>query len=55
MNVLPGIDFAKVSIDVLTIENNHNDESIRSLMFKNNFVLWEGLRAWMIYLCIKNF
>lgn len=46
LNVLKGIDFNKVRINVLTIENNppscviYGDENIRKLMFENNFVLW---------------
>jgi FkbM family methyltransferase len=46
LNVLKGIDFNKVRINVLTIENNssccpiYGDENIRNIMFKNNFVLW---------------
>jgi FkbM family methyltransferase len=46
LNVLRGIDFDKVRINVLTIENNpphciiYGDENIRKLMFTYNFVLW---------------
>ncbi|WP_255469893.1 hypothetical protein [Poseidonibacter ostreae] len=46
MNVLKGIDFNNVRINVLTIENNppsnniYGDDSIRTLMFENNFILW---------------
>lgn len=46
LNVLKGIDFSKVRINVLTIENNppccsiFGDENIRKLMFKNNYFLW---------------
>jgi len=46
LNVLQGIDFNKVRINVLTIENNFlsnpifGDENIRELMFKNNYILW---------------
>lgn len=46
LNVLKGIDFKKVKINVLTIENNpsccvvYGDENIRKIMFKNDFVLW---------------
>lgn len=46
LNVLKGIDFDKVQINVLTIENNppgcvlYGDENFRKIMFKNNFVLW---------------
>lgn len=46
LNVLKGIDFDAVRINVLTIENNppcctiYGDENIRKLMFQNNFVLW---------------
>ena len=46
MNVLQGIDFDKVRINVLTIENNSvadGGENIRELMFKNNFLLWGRL------------
>ncbi|KAB7887412.1 hypothetical protein GBG19_10665 [Poseidonibacter ostreae] len=46
LNVLKGIDFNNVRINVLTIENNppsnniYGDDSIRTLMFENNFILW---------------
>ena len=46
LNVLEGIDFNAVRINVLTIENNppcspiYGDESIRKIMLKNDFVLW---------------
>ena len=46
LNVLKGIDFDKVRINVLTIENNYpenpiyGDDEIRSIMFKNNYILW---------------
>lgn len=46
LNVLKGIDFNKVRINVLTIENNppssviYGDDTIRELMIENNFVLW---------------
>jgi len=46
LNVLKGIDFGKVRINVLTIENNpegcviYGDENIRKLMFENNYILW---------------
>jgi hypothetical protein len=46
LNVLKGIDFEKVRINVLTIENNppccaiYGDKKIRELMFRNGFVLW---------------
>lgn len=46
LNVLNGIDFDAVRINVLTIENNpqcctaYGDENIRKLMFKNHFALW---------------
>jgi len=46
LNVLKGIDFNKLRINVLTIENNppscitYGDEQIRKLMFENDFVLW---------------
>ena len=46
LNVLKGIDFAEVRINVCTIENNsapcsiYEDENIRKLMIENNFVLW---------------
>lgn len=46
LNVLNGIDFKKVKINVLTIENNppscvlYGDEKIRQLMFDNNYLLW---------------
>jgi len=45
LNVLRGIDFEKVRINVLTIENNppccsiFGDENIRKIMFENNYVL----------------
>jgi FkbM family methyltransferase len=46
LNVLKGIDFDKVRINVLTIENNspksvlYGDDNIRKIMFKNNYKLW---------------
>lgn len=46
LNVINGIDFSKVKINVLTIENNspgfrtYGDERIREIMFNNNYVLW---------------
>lgn len=46
LNVLKGIDFSKLNIDVLTIENNpsccqvYGDEKIRQIMFENGYVLW---------------
>lgn len=46
INVLKGIDFSKVTINVLTIENNpscchlYGDDRIRDIMFKHNYVLW---------------
>lgn len=46
LNVLRGIDFTQVKINVLTIENNppscmiYGDENIRKLMFENDYILW---------------
>ena len=46
LNVLKGIDFNKVKINILTIENNppenpiFGDENIRRVMFENNYILW---------------
>lgn len=46
LNVLKGIDFSKVKINILTIENNpldnpiFGDENIRKIMFENNYILW---------------
>jgi len=46
LNVLHGIDFKTVQIDVLTIENNsrcchiYGDDKIREIMLKNNYILW---------------
>ena len=46
LNVLKGIDFDKVRINVLTIENNppccsiFGDENIRRIMFQNDYILW---------------
>ncbi len=46
LNVLKGIDFTKIKINVLTIENNppscilYGDENIRKFMFKNDYFLW---------------
>lgn len=46
LNVLKGIHFDAVKINVLTIENNpsncsiYGDENIRKLMFENHFILW---------------
>jgi len=46
LNVLKGIDFDSIRVNVLSIENNppactiYGDESIRELMVENNFILW---------------
>ena len=46
LNVLKGIDFEKVRINILTIENNppensiYGDDNIRKIMFDNNYILW---------------
>ena len=46
LNVLKGIDFNQVKINVLTIENNFledpvmGDKKIRDIMFKNNYILY---------------
>lgn len=46
LNVIKGIDFSKVKINVLTIENNssccpiYGDDKIRKIMFDNNYFLW---------------
>ncbi len=46
LNVLKGIDFKKVQINVLTIENNssccgvYGDDTIRKIMFENDYILW---------------
>jgi hypothetical protein len=46
LNVLKGIDFNKVRINVLTIENNpsycsiYGDKNIRQIMFNSNYILW---------------
>ena len=46
LNVINGIDFRKVNIDVLSIENNppgcliNGDDRIRDIMTKNGFVFW---------------
>lgn len=46
LNVLKGIDFKSVKIDVLTIENNsicchiYGDDKIRNIMFENDYLLW---------------
>jgi FkbM family methyltransferase len=44
LKVLNGIDFNKISISVLTIENMtataYGDDSIRNLMLKNNYIFW---------------
>lgn len=46
LNVLKGMDFDVVRINVLTIENNpphcaiYGDENIRKIMFENHFILW---------------
>lgn len=46
LNVIKGIDFNVVRINVLTIENNspccsiYGDENIRKLMFDNDYILW---------------
>ena len=49
LNVIKGIDFDKVSINVLTIENNpsdnyiYGDDRIRDIMFNNGYILWGRL------------
>ncbi|CAC9606411.1 hypothetical protein [uncultured Gammaproteobacteria bacterium] len=42
MNVLKGIDFNKVRIDVLTIENHslYGDDNIRNMMINNGYIFW---------------
>lgn len=49
MQVLKGIDFSGVKINVLTIENNfggsgddsnYGDDDIRNIMFENDYILW---------------
>jgi hypothetical protein len=42
MNVLKGIDFNKVRIDVLMIENHslYGDNSIRNMMINNGYIFW---------------
>jgi len=46
MNVLEGIDFNQVRINVISIENNPQnfivlgDDKIRDIMFKNNYIFW---------------
>jgi len=46
LNVIKGINFEQVVINVLTIENNspeyriNGDERIRKIMFDNDYVLW---------------
>lgn len=49
LNVIKGIDFDNVRINVLTIENNpsssyiYGDEEIRNIMLDNGYVLWGRL------------
>jgi FkbM family methyltransferase len=46
LNILKGMDFSKVNINVLTIENNkfnyytYGDEKIRDILFQNGYILW---------------
>lgn len=46
LNAIKGIDFSKVRINVLTIENNsgesvaNGDHRITEIMFKNDYILW---------------
>lgn len=46
VNVIKGIDFNKVRINVLTIENNpssnviYGDDNLRNIMFENDYILW---------------
>jgi FkbM family methyltransferase len=46
LNVLKGINFKKIRINILTIENNpevcilYGDDNIRKFMFKNDYLLW---------------
>jgi FkbM family methyltransferase len=49
LQVIKGIDFTKVKVKVLTIENNfggaadgshYGDDEIRNIMFDNDYILW---------------
>jgi len=46
LNVIKGIDFSRVRINVLTIENNstscpiYGDDKIRKIMFDNGYIFW---------------
>ena len=40
LEVLKTIDFSKVTIDVITVENDYNDESIREILYANGFMLF---------------
>lgn len=52
INVLKGIDFSAVRINVLTIENNPSyckkigDDTIRKIMIENNYIFW-GRIMWL--------
>lgn len=39
LEVLKTIDFSKVTIDVITVENDYNDESLRQILYANGYIL----------------
>lgn len=39
LEVLKSIDFSKVTIDVITVENDYHDEAIRDILRENGFIL----------------
>jgi FkbM family methyltransferase len=40
LEVLKTIDFSQVTIDVITVENDYNDEAIRDILISNGFILF---------------
>ncbi len=45
LQVLKTIDFSKVAIDVIAVENDYHDEAIRSILYENGFILYEHLHV----------
>lgn len=54
LEVLKAIDFSKVVIDVITVENDYNDEAIRDILRANGFILYAHVHVDDIFVH-KNF
>lgn len=39
IDVLKSIDFSKVTINVIAVENDYNDDNLRQILYENGFVL----------------